>query len=234
MSTHDPPLSDARRTAIPATHVLTLLALGCAAIVSSHALDYHIYHTWTDKYAINSDFWRALRAAGYAPLWLVVAVAAIYVDAQRPLQWPLRSFLTRGVLLALSASVAGTLAEFFKLTIRRERPNLSDGLYVFRDWNVPAWWSTSNLGLPSSHVAVCFGAVTMLIMLHPRLRALWVAIGIGCAAQRVISGAHFFSDAVLGAVLGSATAVLLWNMHMRPRQGDSSVHSSKPEGRSGL
>jgi membrane-associated phospholipid phosphatase len=50
----------------------------------------------------------------------------------------------------------------------------------------------------------------MLAWLFPRGRPVWFALGVACAYSRVAAGAHFLSDVTVAAVLGLATAALLW------------------------
>jgi undecaprenyl-diphosphatase len=42
----------------------------------------------------------------------------------------------------------------------------------------------------------------------PRATPVLVLLAAGCAASRVLSGAHFLSDVVAGAALGSASAYI--------------------------
>jgi membrane-associated phospholipid phosphatase len=64
--------------------------------------------------------------------------------------------------------------------------------------------------MASSHVGVAFGALAMLALLFPRTRPVCFALAAGCALSRVLAGAHFLSDVTVAAVLGIATAALLW------------------------
>jgi membrane-associated phospholipid phosphatase len=150
------------------------------------------------------DWDRMLRAAGYLPTWLLVALGLGLVRAGHQAQ-PWRRRAGPGLTLACAATLAGAAAELVKILVRRERPNLHDGAYVFRAWSDRPW-STSDLGLPSSHAAVAFGAAFLLTRLWPRGGPVWLALAAGCALTRLFEQAHFLSDVTLAAVLGYGAA----------------------------
>jgi membrane-associated phospholipid phosphatase len=109
------------------------------------------------------------------------------------------------------------VAELLKLTFRRERPGLTDGVHVFRPWSDHPF-STAELGLPSSEAAVAFAAAAALARLFPESSLLWYMLAGGCALTRVASGAHFVSDVVLAALVGYLAALSLWRRRS-PRSG---------------
>jgi membrane-associated phospholipid phosphatase len=137
----------------------------------------------------------------FGTVWVSAAVAAALVIG--PLLQPdttrVRAGLRRGVLMFLAPATAGLIAEALKLITRRQRPEFADGHMSFRLEN---FWSTSGLGLPSSHAAVAAAGAMVLAILWPRWRWVWVALGTCCVLGRVLSGAHFVSDAVLGVLAG--------------------------------
>lgn len=157
----------------------------------------------------ETDPGRFLRIQGFLPTWLAVGAALVMTD------WPLRASggsraaWRRGTLLVGSATLSGGVGELLKLLIRRERPGTEAGAYVFRAWSDRPF-STSGLGMPSSHVVVAFGALAMLSLLFPRARPVWYALGIGCAMSRVAAHAHFVSDVTAAAIVGIAVSAGLW------------------------
>ena len=170
--------------------------------------DQWIFHHFT-FHAIYERAWgRMLRLAGYFPLWGIVALALVLHD------WVPRGLRTlprasrRGLLLFWSAALGGIIAELVKITLRRERPGLTDGAHVFRSWSEQPF-STARLGLPSSEVAVAFAAATVLARLFPDAWILWYVLAVGCALTRVASGAHFMSDVLLAALVGYVSALML-------------------------
>jgi len=113
------------------------------------------------------------------------------------------------------AAVGGGLAELTKILVRRLRPSAEAGAYAFRAWSDRPF-STSGLGMASSHAGVAFGALAMLGLLFPRARPACYLLAAGCALSRVAAGAHFLSDVTVGAVLGMAAAGLLWRRFSPP------------------
>ena len=71
-----------------------------------------------------------LRLAGYFPVWGIVALALVLHDWVPRTLTTLRQASRRGLLLFWSAALGGIVAEVLKLTLRRERPGLTDGLHV--------------------------------------------------------------------------------------------------------
>jgi membrane-associated phospholipid phosphatase len=180
----------------------------------------HLVDWWAAAHLVvprfqNMDLGRLLRIQGFLPTWIVVGVALVLVD------WPLRSTrgrwapFRRGALVLGSAALSGALGELLKIVIRRQRPGQSAGEYLFRDW-ADRPLSTAGLGLPSSHVVVAFGALAMLALLFPRARPVCYLLAAGCAFSRVAAHAHFVSDVTLAAIVGIATAGLLFRRFPAP------------------
>jgi membrane-associated phospholipid phosphatase len=160
------------------------------------------------------DWIVALKTLGYLPVWLTAAAALYLVDRSRPnLVAPAAA---RGLLLAVSVVAAGCLGEVLKLLLRRLGPDVTGGEYAWRPF-AERTFSTVDLGMPSGHAIVAFAAAWALCRLFPAARALWVALACGCAATRVLSGAHFLSDTVLSAVTAFAVVRCAWSFSPRPR-----------------
>lgn len=153
-----------------------------------------------------SEAWplvRALKALGTIWPWLIVAALLIAVDATRRMKG--LDLARRGAFLLLSAALSGALADGVKILFRRERPEYHDGLHVFRPFTEKPLYG-GGLDLPSSHAATAFGAAWALCALYPRLAWLWLALGAGCAATRVLEGAHTLSAVALGGAIAWAVA----------------------------
>jgi undecaprenyl-diphosphatase len=182
-------------------------------------VDQWVFHHFTFHAIYDRAWGRMLRLAGYFPLWGIVALALVLHDWV-PRELPaLARASRRGLLLFWSASLGGVIAELLKIVLRRERPGLTDGAHVFRSWSDQPF-STAQLGLPSSEVAVAFAAATALARLFPDAWLLWYALAVGCAATRIVSGAHFVSDVLLAALVGYLSALVLW-----PRRGLAGAQS---------
>jgi membrane-associated phospholipid phosphatase len=177
--------------------------------VIAQLADQWVFHHFGYAGIYERGWGRLLRIPGYVPAWAVVAFALLLHDWE-PRVWPtLGRASRRGLLLFLSAAIAGTAAELLKLAFRRERPGLTDGVHVFRPWHDQPF-STAQLGLPSSEAAVAFAAAAMLARLFPESSVLWYGLALGCALTRVASGAHFLSDVALAALVGYVVTLTLW------------------------
>ncbi|HTY06865.1 MAG TPA: phosphatase PAP2 family protein [Gemmatimonadales bacterium] len=186
-----------------------VLANLCDRWVFSHAASPRIY---------DHDWGRLLRLIGYLWTWVIIAAALVAHDrATRGPGW--RGALRRGSLLLAAPVVAGLAAEVAKMLVRRLRPNLTDGLHVFRSWSDRPF-ATKDLGLPSSHAVVAFAAAAMLSRLLPWGTALWYALASACAVTRVLAQAHFLSDVIAGALVGYLGAALLWTRFGRRSEAD--------------
>jgi membrane-associated phospholipid phosphatase len=145
---------------------------------------------------------RLLRTMGYLPLWILAGLA-LYRSATSP---PGRK---HGLLLMAAPTLCGALSELLKLLVRRERPGLHAGAYVFRSFSDRPF-STASFGMPSGDAIVAFAACTILARLWPRAGVIWYALAVGCAAARVLSHAHFLSDVTVAGILGYGLAELFW------------------------
>jgi membrane-associated phospholipid phosphatase len=178
--------------------------------VIAQLADQWIFHHFT-FHAIYERAWgRPHAAARWVPPPVgIVALALLLHD------WALRRLPTltrasrRGLLLFGSAALGGIIAELLKIVLRRERPGLTDSAHVFRPWSEHPF-SSAQLGLPSSEVAVAFAAAAALARLFPEGWLLWYALAVGCAFTRVASGAHFMSDVLLAALVGYGGTLTLW------------------------
>ena len=72
------------------------------------------------------------RSIGYLPTWIFVAVAMLLIDAKRFQGQPFRKITRRAELIFWPPVLAGILAAVLQVLLRRERPSLNDGEYVFR------------------------------------------------------------------------------------------------------
>jgi lipid A 4'-phosphatase len=103
-------------------------------------------------------------------------------------------------LLFSGIAVSGILVDLLKVVVGRPRPKLlfSSGSYEF-SWiglNADHW------SFPSGHAATAAALATALWCLWPQ-PALFYVIGAALiAASRVVMGAHYLSDVVMGAFIG--------------------------------
>lgn len=189
-----------KRTGRP---LLVAVLVGAALIAAAHLLDNFAWANWRDPQVNDRDWGRMLRSVGYLPVWIVIAIGLWTSD------YPHDRWKRRGGLVLLAPLLGGAVAELAKLLIRRLRPDPETFSYAFRAFAEDTY-STRGLGMPSSHVMVAFAGAAALARLFPRAALLWYLLAAGCAATRVLSLSHFFSDVVGAAVLGWLVTEVLW------------------------
>ena len=190
---------------------------GAAAIVVlvvAHVLDGPARSVLPDARAESRDWHRLARVMGYVPTWALAAAALVLNDRSRHRDARGR-WLLRGAYVLGAAAAGGAAAEVGKLLVRRLRPG-AEMVYEFRPF-AEDLWSTSGIGMPSSHTAVAFAAAGALTRLFPASTVVWVLLAAACGWTRLLDDAHYLSDVVAGAMLGwlMAQAVAL----LGPRQG---------------
>ncbi len=104
----------------------------------------------------------------------------------------------------VSVGGAGLIAALFKNSLGRARPKLYDtvGHFEFQLFSFDPDYAS----IPSGHATNIFAFATVIALLWPRGRLLLYTIAAWIAASRVFIGVHYFTDAVLGAMLGTATS----------------------------
>jgi membrane-associated phospholipid phosphatase len=205
-----------RRLASPWFLAGAVVATGLA-----HAVDPIAKRAWVVPSFEGSAVERVMKLPGELPLWLLLAGGLLALDWRRPPALPMRDRYTRAVTLALAALLGGALAEGLKMVVRRTRPEHAiDTLYAFRPL-ADEPWSSSGLGMPSSHAAVGFAAALILARTTPALVVPAAAAAVACAAARVMAGAHYVSDVVAALAVAWVAAAVVWALHLRtlPRAG---------------
>jgi membrane-associated phospholipid phosphatase len=180
----------------PATRIALLAAL---AIVLAHFGDSWAYQHLAKEGVYDGDFGRMLRIVGYLPIWLLLAVAV----------WLQTKDRRTALLIGGMPTLGGLVAEVCKIVLRRERPKLHEGEYFFRPF-ADHFWSTRDIGLPSSHAFVAFSGAWILCRVYPKAWPVWVGLAAGCALTRVQAQAHFLSDVTVAAVLAYGMVAWCW------------------------
>jgi lipid A 4'-phosphatase len=114
----------------------------------------------------------------------------------------------RALFLFLAVAVSGLVTNLLKIVIGRARPKLlfADGFHGFI-WGATQadYWS-----FPSGHATTMAALAVGLSLLWPRGAALYVALALLVAASRIIIGAHYVSDVLMGLAIGGGTAWAVW------------------------
>lgn len=117
-----------------------------------------------------------------------------------------RPKLRRHLAPLVLAVAAGGLAVFgLKIAVDRPRPPAhfaALGVPVHAPLGAPP-----DASFPSGHAQTAFGAAAYLCLLYPRGAAAFLALASLVGLSRVALGAHFPSDVLAGALLGSALSI---------------------------
>jgi undecaprenyl-diphosphatase len=144
-----------------------------------------------------------LHGVHWGPLTAVFVVASAWW-----VKWPLfavtggccdavkRRLPTTALAVAGAAALAEGITVALKHLTERARPPLADPT-IQALVSLPE--STS---FPSGHAATAFAAATAVGVLHPRLRAPLLGLAVLVAVSRVYLGVHFWSDVLVGSLLG--------------------------------
>lgn len=190
---------------------LGIFSLFIAGLVLALLLDHTLWQALkTDRPITRRDWYWLLRLAGYLPTWLIVA--AILCRAGHAAK---RNLTPHALALAGSAALSGLFAEILKLIIARDRPG-ETGLHHYRGL-FAGFADGSNLGMPSSHAAVAFGAAFTAARLFPGAGLVLIPLAAGCALTRLLMGDHFFSDVYVAAWLGCLSASICIPGSLIPR-----------------
>jgi len=114
----------------------------------------------------------------------------------------------------------GILTDIIKLLVDRVRPRAADFVTHGSVWDSfneavisTVTGSRSNINsFPSGHSAIAAGFAAALAWKYPRGRIFFAIFALMAASQRIVSSAHFPSDACFGAALGlvGASFFLRW------------------------
>jgi undecaprenyl-diphosphatase len=113
----------------------------------------------------------------------------------------------RALFLLASIGVSGIAAQIVKQIVGRGRPKLLDELGPFH-FDAFALRSTY-ASFPSGHAATAFAVAVALAWFLPRWRLPLFLLAAAIAASRVMVGAHYPSDVIAGAFLGTLSAMFV-------------------------
>ncbi|MDH6603415.1 undecaprenyl-diphosphatase [Bacilli bacterium PM5-9] len=120
-------------------------------------------------------------------IWLIITLILLYKNKQLNL---LKVFIPTYLISFIINDV------IIKNIIQRPRP------FMVHDFIKPLVEMPSSYSMPSGHSASSFVAATLLAYYFPKYKVLFYILACLIAFSRVYVGVHFFSDVVLGALVG--------------------------------
>ncbi len=116
------------------------------------------------------------------------------------------SIRARGLWGAGTVAAAGILDQIVKNIACRARPSAPGGGLFFATFPCfPASYAYASF--PSGHATTAFAAAVILAAWHPRRAGTFLGVAALVGLSRIVLGAHFPSDVLAGALLGSGTAL---------------------------
>jgi membrane-associated phospholipid phosphatase len=110
----------------------------------------------------------------------------------------------------VSGSLAGATVQNSKYLIGRVRPMATGDSTVFA--GPFGLFNSGTLrridSMPSGHTTAAFAMAVALAYRWPKLALLWIALAAGVGLSRTLVDAHFPSDVILGALLGTVIGLL--------------------------
>src|SRR4051812_1245176 len=157
-------------------------------------MDYSAAHS-LDRFTAHHDTFEDVLSAlmPWAEAFFALVLVALFVFA-------------RGTALRAAASfgVAVVAAHFIAVAVDRPRPFVAHAATIH-----PFLAHAADPGFPSDHATAAF-AIAVAVALQRRLLGIaLVAVAVLVAAGRVLLGLHYPSDVLAGAILGTASALLV-------------------------
>lgn len=185
-----------------------LLALWIAAILASLAIDRPVAEWVRDRKPLDKQRPTPAKVAyviklpgAFIPFTACLCVMLIFVHERRAIA---------ALCLAASSILVGAAYQFIKWAAGRHRPvKIIDplGFHPFiGGWR--GFFNESALSFPSGHAALSFATAGCLTVLFPRRGALFFIVAAITGLERIAENAHYVSDVVAGAGLG--TIIGIW------------------------
>ena len=161
-------------------------------------------------------FFNSLTGLGRSWVWYTMVAGAFFVwhlqahysDAMTRRRRKLRAQSRVALWLLMAMLGSGFLVAVLKLLLGRARPHLlfEQGLYGFHLFSGLDWAQQS---FPSGHSQIIWVVTTVLTILWPHYRLIFIILGGLVSTSRVVTTVHYLSDVVMGSFLGISCTVFL-------------------------
>jgi undecaprenyl-diphosphatase len=149
---------------------------------------------------------------------VLAAIAAVTSPALAPLsRLVLAAIAVRTGFLFAAIAVPSLFVTIIKRLIGRARPFVGAESDPFLYW--PLVWRADYASMPSGHATTALAAAIAVGLLWPRLRSLMLIYALVIAVSRVVLDAHYLSDVIAGAFVGSVGALIVRDWFARRHLG---------------
>lgn len=155
---------------------------------------------------------------------LFLLLAALPAATTRISQAVMAAFMVRVGFLFLAVGVPGLFVTIVKRFIGRARPMVDHGPHPFE---FHPFSSAAYASMPSGHSTTAFSVLVAVGSLWPRGRTVLWIFALTIIVSRVVVSAHYPSDVLAGAVVGTVGALLVRRWFALRRLG----FSVAPDGR---
>jgi len=150
---------------------------------------------------------------------LFLALAALPPKLGRFSQRVLAAIMVRTGFLFTAIAVPGLFDTVIKRMIGRARPLVTGQVDPFA--YAPFVWRADYASLPSGHATTAFSVLAAFGCLWPRARTVLLLYALLIAVSRIVVTAHFPSDVIAGAVVGTVGVLLVRHYFALRRLGFS-------------
>lgn len=164
------------------------------------------YPNWATPFIYITEFGRSGWVLVSAAIIGLVLSVTRWTSIPRAKMWRRIQIYADMNFIFFTVAISGVCVWFLKNMIGRARPKFLEELGA--NYFNPAAFQSEFASFPSGH-ATTFGSFFMVLaLIYPRLWPVWLSCGIIGALSRVVVGAHYLSDAIMGATLGAGFALL--------------------------
>lgn len=183
---------------------VALLAAFAAAV-----LDQISVRNWYETFGASGEIFTQLGLGQWylwpAAAWLLVANQIDWTSLRREQLMAVYNRTSIAMFVLVGVGVPGLLNIVLKIVFGRARPKLfaQEGPFSFHPFTVDAVYAS----FPSGHATTMGSVAGVLVLLFPRAKYPVLALCMAVAATRVVVGAHYPSDTIVGFGMGFGLAV---------------------------
>ena len=170
-------------------------------------MDYSGLHA-LNRFALGNDWFEdPVRVFGQLSEVIFVALlAALFLGRGR---WGSQSARRAAIAAGFAAVLGLAIAHGVTMIWDRPRPfEAHPGLHMFVA-------RSGDPSFPSDHATAAFAIAVSVLLRNRRIGLVVLALAVAVALSRLVVGAHYPSDVIGGALVGSGAALILWTEPLR-------------------